>query len=108
MVKLKVAIVAPSIRAPGGQAVQASRLLDAWRGDPDVGAWLVSITPELPRVLEVIEHNRYLRQLVTMNMLLPRLVTELAGADVVHVFGAAYRAFLLAPLPALICARSRA
>jgi glycosyltransferase involved in cell wall biosynthesis len=26
----------------------------------------------------------------------------------VHVFGAAYRAFLLAPLPALLCARSRA
>ena len=95
MKRLKVAIVAPSTRAPGGQAVQAARLLDAWREDPDIEARLISVNPEPPRFLEPIERIRYVRQLVAMNMFLPQLVTQVAAADVVHVFGAAYRAFLL-------------
>ena len=47
--RLKVAFVAPSLRILGGQAVQADRLLSAWRDDPDVDAWLVPVNPEPPR-----------------------------------------------------------
>ena len=44
-----VAIVAPSLRILGGQAVQADRLLRYWRDDPDVHgdlAAIIAITPE--------------------------------------------------------------
>ena len=44
--RLNIAIVAPSMGILGGQAVQASRLLRAWRDDPDVHAWLVPINPD--------------------------------------------------------------
>ena len=39
--RIRVAFVAPSLRILGGQAVQADRLLTAWKDDPDVDAWLV-------------------------------------------------------------------
>ena len=42
---IRVAIVAPSLRILGGQAVQADRLLKAWRGDPNIHAWLVPHNP---------------------------------------------------------------
>jgi L-malate glycosyltransferase len=104
--RLRVAIVAPSLRILGGQSVQADRLLTAWRGDPDVDAWLVPINPAPPRPLRVAVDVKYLRTLVTEALYLPLLVRELARADVVHVFSASYFSFLLAPLPALAVARA--
>jgi L-malate glycosyltransferase len=106
MGKLRVAIVAPSLRILGGQAVQASRLVDAWRGDPDVDAWLVPVNPLPPGWLAKALAVKYLRTLATELTYLPRLARELARADVAHVFSASYSSFLLAPLPALVVARA--
>ena len=49
--RIRVAFVAPSLRILGGQAVQADRLLTAWKDDPDVEAWLVPVNPLPPRPL---------------------------------------------------------
>ena len=106
MRKLRVAIVAPSIDLPGGQAVQAHRLLAAWRGDRDVDAWLILIRWALPRALRFARHIRFLRAAVAEIDYVPRLVPGLARADVVHIFAAPYAAFLLAPLPALMAAKA--
>jgi hypothetical protein len=35
---LHIAIVAASLRILGGQAVQAQRLVEAWKGDPEIAA----------------------------------------------------------------------
>jgi glycosyltransferase involved in cell wall biosynthesis len=106
MPKLRVAFVAPSLRILGGQAVQADRLLDAWRDDPDIDAWLVPVNPEPPRGLQFVTEVKYLRTCVNEMTYLPLLVRELAQADVVHVFSASYSSFLLAPLPAILVARA--
>src|SRR3954468_15866517 len=103
--RLNVAIVAPSMGILGGQAVQASRLLRAWRDDPDVHAWLVPINPLLPRGLRWTVQIKYLRTLATQIFYWPLLVRELRKADVVHVFSASYFSFVLAPLPAVLIAR---
>jgi glycosyltransferase involved in cell wall biosynthesis len=105
MAKLRVAFVAPSLRILGGQAVQADRLLDAWRDDPDIEAWLVPVNPLPPRGLRLAARVKYLRTWVNEMTYLPLLVRELAHADVVHVFSASYWSFLLAPLPAILVAR---
>jgi glycosyltransferase involved in cell wall biosynthesis len=105
MRKLRVAIVAPSLRILGGQAVQADRLIRAWTGDPDVEAWLVPINPLPPRALRWAIQVKYLRTLVTETRYGSRLLRDLAAADVVHVFSASYMSFLLAPLPAIAAAR---
>jgi L-malate glycosyltransferase len=104
--RLHVAVVAPSLRILGGQAVQADRLVRAWRDDPDVSAWLVPVNPRPPRVLSFAARVKYVRTALTQLQYLPLLFRELARADVVHVFSASYSSFLLAPLPAILVART--
>jgi L-malate glycosyltransferase len=106
MRKLHVAFIAPSLRILGGQAVQADRLLRAWRDDPDVDAWLVPVNPIPPGPLEHLTRIKYLRTIVTESTYIPRLVAALRRADVAHVFSASYTSFLLAPLPAILIARA--
>lgn len=103
---LSIAIVAPSLAILGGQAVQARRLLDAWRGDEVIDARLVPINPQPPRALAPLMRIKYVRTVVTQLMYWPLLVRELRRADVVHVFSASYFSFLLAPLPAVLVARA--
>jgi glycosyltransferase involved in cell wall biosynthesis len=103
--RLNVAIVAPSMRILGGQAVQASRLLQAWRGDPDVRAWLVPINPVPPGPLAALTRIKYVRTAATQLCYWPLLLRELRHADLVHVFSASYSSFLLSPLPAVLVAK---
>ena len=103
---VKVALVAPSLRILGGQAVQADRLLRAWKHDPEIHAWLVPVNPVPPAPLRFALHVKYLRTLVTEAFYLPKLARALLTADVAHVFSASYSSFLLAPLPAILLARA--
>lgn len=103
--RLRVAIVVASLRILGGQSVQAQRLLDGWRDDPEVDAWIVPIDP-LPRApFHRLLRIKYLRTVVTQLCYWPLLLGELRKADVVHAFSASYSSFLLAPLPAVIVAK---
>jgi L-malate glycosyltransferase len=104
--RIKVAVVAPSLRILGGQAVQAHRLITAWHGDPDIDAWLVPVNPEPPTWLGFANRIKYVRTIINELIYLPLLVQELARADVVHVFSASYSSFLLAPVPAIAIART--
>ena len=88
--RLKVAFVAPSLRILGGQAVQADRLLAAWKDDRDVEAWLVPVNPLPPKLLRWTHDVKYVRTMVNELTYLPLLVRELLRADVVHVFSASY------------------
>ncbi len=106
MSRLRVAVVAPSLRILGGQAVQADQLLRAWRDDPDVDAWLVPVNPLPPGILRHAVRVKYVRTVATELTYGPLLVRELRRADVVHAFSASYTSFLLAPLPAIAVARA--
>lgn len=102
---LRVAIVVASLRILGGQAVQAQRMLDGWKNDPAVDAWLVPINPVPRRPFDRLLSVKYVRTLVTQLWYWPLLFRELSRADIVHVFSASYSSFLLAPLPAVIVGR---
>lgn len=104
--RLRVAIVAPSLGILGGQAVQAERLLEGWRGDPAVEAWLVPINPAAPGPLRSLQRVKYVRTAVTETLYALTLLRELRRADVVHVFSASYFSFVLAPWPAVRVART--
>jgi len=90
----------------GGQAVQADRLLRAWRGDADAEVWLVPINPVPPGFLRRAVDIKYLRTVATQLCYWPLLIRELRRADIVHVFSASYFSFLLAPLPAVLVAKA--
>jgi len=104
--KLRVAFIAPSLRILGGQAVQADRLLRAWKNDPDVDAWLVPVNPLPPAPFRAAVQVKYLRTIATELTYFPQLVRQLAAVDIAHVFSASYSSFLLAPLPAILAARA--
>jgi L-malate glycosyltransferase len=102
--RLKIALVAPTLRILGGQAVQADRLLKAWESDPEIEAELVPINP-LPPVCQRLLEVKFVRTLVTQITYWPMLLKRLRHVDVVHVFSASYLSFLLAPAPAVLIAR---
>ena len=103
--RLRVAIVVASLRILGGQAVQAQRMLDGWRTDSEIEAWIVPINPVPPRPFDRLLSIKFVRTVVTQLCYWPLLFRQLRRADVVHIFSASYSSFLLAPLPAVIVSR---
>jgi L-malate glycosyltransferase len=105
--RLKVAIVAPSLRYIGGQAVQADLLLRLWQNDPDVEVTFIAVDPPLPRLLSWAEGIHGLRTLLREPIYLFHLWRGLKDVDIAHIFSASYWSFLLAPAPAWFFARLR-
>jgi len=102
--RLRVAIVAASLRIIGGHSVQAQRMLDGWRDAAEIEAWLVPIDPLPPKPFDRLLWVKYSRTVITQLCYWPLLTRELRRADVVHVFSASYTSFLLSPLPAIVIA----
>jgi L-malate glycosyltransferase len=102
---LRVLIVSPSMRMVGGQAQQSDRLRRHLSTTGKVDAAHVAIDPLLPRYIQPLLRVRYLRTVVNELGYLRDLLVAVPRADVVHVFSAAYWAFLLHTVPALIVSR---
>lgn len=105
--RIKVAIVAPSLRYVGGQAVQADLMMRLWQGDPDVEISFIGVDPPLPRWLAWAERIPGLRTVLREPIYFVHLWRGLKGMDVAHIFSASYWSFLLAPAPAWLFARWR-
>jgi glycosyltransferase involved in cell wall biosynthesis len=103
----QVALVAPSLRYVGGQAVQADLLMRNWRDDSEVAARFIAVDPRLPFGLRWAERVPLLRTALRTPIYLWKLWRGLRDVDVVHIFSASYSSFLLAPLPAWLVARLR-
>jgi L-malate glycosyltransferase len=98
--RLKVAIVAPSLRYVGGQAVQADLLMRLWQNDPEVEVSFIAVDPPLTRALAWAERIPGLRTIFREPIYFWHLWRELKDVDVAHIFSASYWSFLLAPAPA--------
>ena len=105
--KLKVAIVAPSLRYVGGQAVQADLLLRLWKDDPEVEVTFIAVDPQLPWLFRWAEHVPGLRTVLREPIYFWHLWRGLKDVDVAHIFSASYWSFLLAPAPAWFFAKLR-
>ncbi|MGA9388939.1 MAG: glycosyltransferase family 4 protein [Candidatus Sulfotelmatobacter sp.] len=106
-VRLKVAIVAASLRYVGGQSVQAELLWRHWKEDPAVEARFIPIDPVLPLLLRWAERIPFLRTVLRQPLYLSTLWRALGDADIAHIFSAGYWSFLVAPAPALWIAHRR-
>jgi glycosyltransferase involved in cell wall biosynthesis len=105
--KVRVAIVAPSLRYIGGQAVQADLLMRLWQNDPDVEARFLAVDPPLPGALAWAEGIPGLRTILREPIYFWHLWRGLADVDIAHLFSASYWSFLLAPAPAWFFAKLR-
>jgi glycosyltransferase involved in cell wall biosynthesis len=97
-------MVAASCRNLGGQGIQAQTLLRELEAE-GYAVELIPIDPSLGPALAWIRRAPVARTLVNEALYVPSLA-RLRRADVVHVFCAAYWAFLLAAAPALVVARA--
>jgi glycosyltransferase involved in cell wall biosynthesis len=105
--RLRVCIVAPSLRYVGGQSVQADLLLRHWRHDPDIDISFLAVDPPLPRALAWAETIPGLRTILREPIYFWRLWRGLKDVDIAHIFSASYWSFLLAPAPAWLFARMK-
>ena len=105
--RLRVAIVAPSLRYVGGQAVQADLLMRLWKDDPEIETSFIGVDPPLPRFLSWVERIPGLRTILREPVYFWHLWRGLKNIDVAHIFSASYWSFLLAPAPAWFFARLR-
>ena len=105
--RLKVAIVAPSLKYVGGQAVQADLLMRLWQNDPDVEMSLIAVDPPLLPGFAWAERIRGLRTILREPPYFLDLWRGLRDADLAHIFSASYWSFLLAPAPAWFFAKLR-
>jgi glycosyltransferase involved in cell wall biosynthesis len=105
--RVRVAIVAPSLRYVGGQAVQADLLLRLWQNDPDVEVTFIAVDPPLPGMFQWAEQIPGLRTILREPIYFWHLWRGLKDIDVAHIFSASYWSFLLAPGPAWFFAKLR-
>ena len=105
--RVRVKIVAPSLRYVGGQAVQADLLLRLWKNDPDFDVSFLAVDPPLPALLAWAEHIPGLRTILREPIYFWHLWRGLKDADIAHSFSASYWSFLLAPAPAWFFAKLR-
>ena len=100
----RIAIVAASLDILGGQGVQARALVDHLTSD-GADVTFVPINPRFPAPLHWVRQYPGVRTLLNEALYVPSLA-GLRHVDVVHVFSASYWSFLLAPVPAMVAARS--
>ncbi len=105
--RLKVGIVAPSLRYVGGQAVQADLLLRFWQNDAEVESKFIAVDPSLPFGFGWAEKLRGIRTALREPAYFWSLWRGLEDVDIAHVFSASYWSFLLAPAPAWFIGRLR-
>lgn len=99
----KIAIIAPSVRTFGGQALHASTLAEQLRAE-GYDVQLIPIDPAFPRWFKWLRRVPYVRTVINQCLYLPGLI-RLRRSDIVHASSASYWSFLLAPLPALLTGR---
>jgi glycosyltransferase involved in cell wall biosynthesis len=105
--RIRVAIVAPSLRYVGGQAVQADLLMRLWQDDPEIEVRFIAVDPPFPRMLAWAEGIPGVRTILREPIYLLHLWLGLKDVDVVHIFSASYWSFLLAPAAAWMVASLR-
>ena len=103
--RLRVAIIAPSLRYVGGQSAQADLLLRHWQSDPEIDISFIAVDPPLPGPLAWAESIPGLRTLLREPIYFWHLWRGLKEVDVAHIFSASYWSFLLAPAPAWLFAK---
>ncbi|MGH9854262.1 MAG: glycosyltransferase family 4 protein [Blastocatellia bacterium] len=102
---LRVLIVAPSLGILGGQAVQATRLLERLGQEPALEVGFLPVNPRLPWLLGRLQTIKYVRTIVTSLLYCALLLVRVRAYDIIHIFSASYWSFLLAPTPAILAAK---
>lgn len=98
--KIKIALVAPSLKNVGGQSIQAARLLDAFVGNQEVEIEFLPNNPEI-----VFENVKFLRTVLTSIKFWWSLFKKVPKKNIVHIFSSGTTSYLISTLPPLFVAK---
>ena len=102
--KIKIALVAPSMRVVGGQSIQANRLLTAFENDAQIQYEFIPNDPPL-KILEFARNIPLLKTLATSVVFWLTLIKKIPKADAVHVFSSGTTSYIISTLPPLFIAK---
>lgn len=98
--KIRILIVAASMREIGGQSIQAKRLFDAFANDETIELSFIPNNPET-----VFQNIKYLRTIFASLKFWWSLLTNIYKFDVVQVFSSGSTGYVIATLPPLLFSR---
>lgn len=98
--KIRVALVAPSLKNIGGQSIQAKRLLDALAGEADLQIEFVPNDPGAP-----FQNIKFLRTVSTSIRFWFSLFGKIPKTDIVHIFSSGTTGYLISTIPPLVVAK---
>ncbi len=99
-----VLIAAPSLDIMGGQSVQGDLLIRHLRAD-GVNVGFVPHNPRPPGILYYLTKVKYIRTVIVSILYIMRLVRMIPNYNIIHVFSASYRAFIISTAPAILIAK---
>jgi glycosyltransferase involved in cell wall biosynthesis len=103
--KIRILIIAPSLRILGGQAIQAKHLITHLADEPGFEVSFLPHNPRLKGPLGLLQSIKYIRTIVTSIVYCLTLMVRIPRYDVIHIFSASYFSFLLAPTPAILISK---
>lgn len=98
--KIKIVLVAPSMKNVGGQSIQAKRLLDAFSGDEKIELSFVPNNPET-----VFQTIKFLRTIFVSFKFLSLLLDKIPKTDIVHIFSSGTTSYIISTIPPLLIAK---
>jgi glycosyltransferase involved in cell wall biosynthesis len=98
--KIKVLLVAPSMKIVGGQSIQAKRLLDAFAADEKIEFEFLENNPEA-----LFRNVKLLRTIFTSVKFWFLLFRKIPKTGIVHVFSSGTTSYIISTLPPLFVAR---
>ncbi len=98
--KIKIALVAPSMKVVGGQSIQAKCLREAFAEDENLQIEFVPNNPET-----LFQNVKFLRTVFTSIKFWLLLLRKIPSAEVVHVFSSGTTSYLISTLPPLVVSK---
>lgn len=98
--KIKVALVAPSLKNVGGQSIQAKRLFDAFARDESIEMEFVENDPET-----LFQNIKFFRTVFSSVKFCARLLRKIPRGEIVHVFSSGTTSYIISTLPPLFIAK---
>lgn len=98
--KIKILLVAPSMRNIGGQSIQAKRLVDAFSNSEDLSIEFVPNDPE-----SLFQNVKFLRTIFASVKFWLVLFKKIPQSDIVHIFSSGTTSYIISTLPPLFIAK---
>ena len=98
--KIKIVLIAPSMREIGGQSIQANRILESFSNHSEIEMLFVANNPST-----LFQSIKILRTFATFTVFVFSLFAKLSSSDCVHIFSSGTTSYIISTLPALLVAK---